>query len=204
MLISNQLCSFSSFIGCAFWGLLEEQTGALQPKLLCFDIYGTFMEVPLRSRDRINAQSLLSHLVWLSGTKEQQALCQGQRCADPVAKANSPPPLAVTLPFWYFASLTHSFPATESQVPAVFPDPHGKGISSACGFKPSALQPPCSLFAFLHHLSIISLFSPFPIIVVREGKETLQKWKISLLYHKDELCNHFPLSKELKDNKSPN
>lgn len=38
----------------------------------------------------------------------------------------------------------------------------------------------------------------------RKGKETLQKWKISLLYHKDELCNHFPLSKELKDNKSPN
>lgn len=63
-----------------------------------------------------------------------------------------------------------------------------------------------SQFCFLlcTHLSILFLSFPFPIIVVREGKETLQKWKISLLYHKDELCNHFPLSKELKDNKSPN
>lgn len=48
--------------------------------------------------------------------------------------------------------------------------------------------------------------SPFPHYCGkgRKAKKTLQKWKISLLYHKDELCNHFPLSKELKDNKSPN
>ena len=74
-------------------------------------------------------------------------------------------------------------------------------VQSLASWRPShgfvsLSAPPSHLFSL----------SPFPHYwgKGRKAKETLQKWKISLLYHKDELCNHFPLSKELKDNKSPN
>lgn len=132
MLVSNHLCLSSSFIGCAFWGQLEEQTGDLQPQLLCFDISGAFMGVPLRS-----------HL-WDYCTKPSEPLGvaewhQGAAGPVPGTEVCSPPPLAGTLPFWYFASLIHSFPATESQVPGAFLNPHGKGIASACRSQSSAL-----------------------------------------------------------------
>lgn len=136
-----------------------------------------------------------------------QAPCWGQRCADAAARACSshftsfgapgrfvyrvPRPLIPS--YWvtgsrgfFWSALKRSFNSTQVQTLCFV-----VSFSQLC----FPFCPP----------SFLSLF-PFPHYCGkgRKGKKTLQKWKISLLYHKDELCNHFPLSKELKDNKSPN
>lgn len=211
VVVSCQFYQSFSFICCAvLWHLGEEQTWALQPQLLCFDIYEAFMEVPSTSHPI--GLWCTKHTWHGPGSKVVSRCCRCRWAASPVmgtevcrscGKNPWPPASFCATGFLIFCF-------SRPIIPSYW-------VMGSWGFFWSTLKCYCkstqvhgllltALFPYLHPPPHPFSLSPFPHYCGkgRKGKETLQKWKISLLYHKDELCNHFPLSKELKDNKSPN